>query len=310
MRTRVLNSLLADMAVFVQVADHGSFAKAARTMSMTPSALSRQVTRLEDALSHQLLERSTQNLRLTDFGRDAYVLCRRIVDSAGEVVDLAQNVQETPQGVLRVSAPRAFGTRVVHPLINEFLNTYPEIDVQLVLTDRHVDPVIDELDLVIDITEMPRRGYISHTICEVKQCLCASPEYLALHGKPKHPEDLRQHACITLGELGERNDWVFTKGSERITICGRGRYSVNNTDLRLDCVLNHQGIAAMPDFTAEAELASKKVVPLLPGWSLSAAYRGFAYIQHLPTKHLATKADLFVQFLLDSKCDKSKLESG
>lgn len=297
MRTKVLNSLLADMSVFVQVTDHGSFAEAARIMGMTPSALSRQVSRLENALSNRLLERTTRQLRLTEFGQKAYVLCRNMIDSADEVIEMAQTEQETPQGVLRVSAPRAFGIRVVHPLIHEFLNRYPDIDIQFLLTDRVVDPVTDQLDLIMNISCQPNEGYVSHKLYEVRQRLCASPDYLSCHGTPLHPTELNDHQCIMLGELSDRNCWTFTKNAEQIVVNKPGRYSVNHTEARLDSIKNGYGIAALPDFTVDGAIERKEVVEILTDWNLHAAYRGFVYIQHSRTKHVSPKASMFVQYL-------------
>ncbi len=297
MRTRKINTLLADMSVFVQVADHGSFAAAARVLGMTPSALSRQVSRLEDALSNKLLERTTRRLCLTEFGIEAYAACRRMIDSATEVVDLAQMSRSTPHGVLRVSAPKAFGKQVIHPLMSDFLKLYPLVNVQLIITDRLVDWVSDQLDLIITITDQPRAGYVSHQLLEVKQCLCASQAYLDAHGTPLHPDDLLKHQCITLGELSEDNRWLFSQGDEHVQVLGSGRYSVNHTEARLDSVMRGDGIAAFPDFTAQAAIDDGRVVQLLKDWNLGAAYRGFAYIQHPQTKYVTAKTSLFIEFL-------------
>ena len=187
---------LPDMAVFARVVDAGSFSAAARQLGVTPSAVSRQVARLEDVLRVRLLERTTRKLRLTEAGTAAYSRCQAMVAAAREVLALSDTNTATPRGLLRVSMPKAFGRQVVHPLMPAFLRQYPEVDVQLVITDRTVDLFEESIDLAIRITDAPPPGLAGRPLMRIPHFVCASPAYLAERGQPGHPRELAQPSCL------------------------------------------------------------------------------------------------------------------
>lgn len=170
---------LADMAVFAQVVEAGSFSDAARQLGLTPSAVSRQVARLEAALRVRLLERTTRQLRLTDAGSAALANCQTLVAAAREVMALSDTQSATPRGLVRISMPKAWGRQMVHPWMPAFLARYPEVDVQLIITDRTVDLLGESIDLAIRITEAPPPGLAGRPLMVVRHLLCASPTYLA-----------------------------------------------------------------------------------------------------------------------------------
>ena len=246
---------LPDMAVFARVVDAGSFSAAARQLGITPSAVSRQVARLEGALRVRLLERTTRKLRLTDAGTAVYSRCQDMVSAAREVWALSDTHSAAPSGMVRMSMAKAVGRQLVHPLVLPFLQKYPEVDVQLLITDRTVDLFEEPIDLALRVTDTPPPGLAGRPLATLRHLACASPHYLAERGHPQHPRDLEHHACITLGEDERDRHWRFERAGESATVAVRGRYVANHSEVRLEAALSHLGIASLPGFTARAALA-------------------------------------------------------
>ena len=289
---------LPDMAVFARVVDAGSFSAAARQLGVTPSAVSRQVARLEDVLRVRLLERTTRKLRLTEAGTAAYSRCQAMVAAAREVLALSDTNTATPRGLVRVSMPKAFGRQVVHPLMPAFLRQYPEVDVQLVITDRTVDLFEESIDLAIRITDAPPPGLAGRPLMRIPHLVCASPAYLAEHGQPVHPRDLAQHSCLYLGEDERDRHWRFKKGGDELAVRVSGRYVANHSEVRLEGALQSLGIASLPEFTARASLASGALVRVLDDWDHLTHYAGMAWLLYPPNRFLAAKLRVWIDHLV------------
>ena len=227
-------SLLAEMVVFVKVVEAGSFSEAARQLGTSPSAVSRSVARLEKALAIRLLQRTTRKLGLTDAGQEVFKRCNEMAGAAQAVMDLSGRFAREAEGLIRLSVPKAVGRYVIHPHMPEFLRRYPKVDVQLILEDRYVDLIDDNVDLSIRITDQPPPGLVGRQLFPIEHLLCATPQYLAGHGVPQQPEDLREHSCIYLGETPADARWKFRQGSKSVTVGVRGRYAANHTGVRLD----------------------------------------------------------------------------
>jgi DNA-binding transcriptional LysR family regulator len=290
--------LMPDMAVFVRVVETGSFSAAALELGMTPSAVSRQVSRLEQALAVRLLERTTRKLRLSESGSEIFERCRDMVKAARAAMEVADKFVGAPRGLLRVGMPKAFGKSVVAPLIPGFLERYPQVDLQLILNDRQLNLLNDDADLVIYITHQPAEGLAARPLMSVDQVLCATPEYLARHGTPRQPQDLCGHSCLSLGETPSDADWRFLRKGEATIVKVNGRYVVNHSEARLEGVLQHLGIACLPHFTARSALEQGLVTALLTDWEFVSTYQGTAYIQYLPTRYLAPKMRVFIDYLV------------
>lgn len=291
---------LADMAVFARVVDAGSFSGAARQLGLTPSAVSRQVARLEQTLRVRLLERTTRKLRLTQAGSQALGGCQTLVQAAREVLALADTQGATAQGLLRVSMPKAFGRQVVHPLMPSFLARYPDVDVQLLITDRTVDLFEEQVDLAIRITDSPPPGLAGRPLMRIRHLICASPAYLGRHGMPVHPRDLQQHSCLYLGEDERDRHWRFEKDGDEVSVRVSGRYVANHSEVRLEGALKHLGIASLPEFTARQALAKGQLVAVLPAWSHLTNYAGTAWLLYPPNRFLARKLRVWIDFLVEA----------
>ncbi len=304
MGTNRLIAMLPDMAVFALVAERGSFSAVARQLGMTPSAISRQVARLEAALGVRLLERSTRQLRLTDAGQATLARCRSMLDAADEAVQQAQQQYARPQGRVRISMPKAFGRFVVAPLLPAFLARYPQVDVELFISDRDVDPLADGLDLTVRVTDTPPPGMAGRPLLPVRQLLCASPHYLAMHGRPAHPRDLAQHQCCTWPSMRPTSAGSCS-GNEQLTVAVSGRYATNHSELRLEGVLAHLGIAPLPHFTAQAALDAGQIETVLDDWEFTTAYRGMAWLLYPPNRYLPPKVRVLIDYLADALADQT-----
>src|SRR3989339_1509909 len=304
---------LSDMAVFARVVDAGSFSGAARQLSLTPSAVSRQIARLEGVLRVQLLVRSARKLSLTEAGSAAYLRCQDMLAAAREVWALSDTHTATPRGLVRVSMPKAFGRAVVHPLMPSFLQQYPEVDVQLVIPDRTVDLFEEAIDLAIRVTQTPPPGLAGRPLMRIRHVVCASPGYLADHGTPTHPRDLSQHSCIYLGENELDCHWRFCRDGEELTVKVSGRYVANHSEVRLEGALQSLGIASLPEFTARASLASGELVSVLDDWEHATHYAGMAWLLYPPNRFLAAKLRVWIDHvvagLASEECEKPH-ESG
>ncbi|WP_288432299.1 LysR family transcriptional regulator [uncultured Acinetobacter sp.] len=290
---------LQEMAIFVKVVEMGSFSETARQMGATPSAISRAISRLEKVLGTRLLQRTTRKLRLSESGQQIYVNCLDMVNAAQAVMESSGQFHSEPQGTVRMSVPKAVGHFMLHPHMPEFFQRYPKIDVQMLLEDRYVDFIDDGVDLAIRITDHPPGGLMGRRLIEINHLLCATPQYLAEHGTPEQPQDLKQHSCIYLGEQLSDSKWKFQQGSKTITVQVSGRYSANHTGIRLDAALKHIGIASLPYFVARHALQDGRLIQVLPDWYFKTYYSGDAWLLYPPTRHLPPKLSVFIQFLAE-----------
>ncbi|MBV8624339.1 MAG: LysR family transcriptional regulator [Herbaspirillum sp.] len=290
-------ALLNEMAVFAKVVEAGSFSAAARQLGATPSAISRSVARLEKALGTQLLQRTTRKLRLSDSGREIHARCRDMLDAAQSVLSVSGAFEAEPQGQVRVSVPKAVGRYLVHPHMPDFLQAYPKVDVLLRLEDRYMDLIDDQVDLAIRITDKPPPGLMGRPLMRIEHLLCATPGYLAAHGTPGHPQALKEHSCIYLGEEPADARWRFRRQGKVVNVEVRGRYAANHTGVRLDAVLRDIGIASLPYFIARPALEEGRIVQVLPQWTFRTRYCGDLWALYPATRHLPPRLGAFVNFL-------------
>lgn len=300
MNPNELFALLPDMAVFARVVDTGNFSLAARQLGSTPSTVSRQIKRLEEALATRLLERSTRKVRVTESGAQVARYCREMVSAASGAVDAAAHLGGKPRGKVSVSAPSQFARTVIHPLVPGFLRAYPEVDLQLLYSDRDVDPLADDIDLVIRLTERPPPGLAGRRLGSVRWVLCASQAYLDARGTPREPRELAQHDCIYLGETPDDNRWRLRRGTHTQTVEVHGRYIANHAGARLEAAHEDFGIANVPEFTAENALARGELVHVLPDWTLEGqAYVGSVWLLYPPNRFLPLKVRALIDYLVE-----------
>lgn len=287
---------LASLRAFVKVVDSGSFAEAGRQLRLSRSAISKYIADLEESLGVQLLNRTTRHASPTENGQQYY---ERALVILGEIEAADQAVtqsQSAPRGLLRVNAPMSFGTMRLGPVLADFMTKYPELQVQLVLSDDLLDPVQDGFDVTLRIAELESSSLIARKIMPVERLICASPEYLKRHGTPAHPQDLRSHVSLTYGFLLTGNQWKLTGSDGVHWIQPAWSLCVNNAEVLRDVAIKGRGLALLPTFIAEAALKRKELRPVLENY---AAPPLALYAVYPPTRHLSVKVRLFIDFLVE-----------
>ncbi|MGG4624451.1 LysR family transcriptional regulator [Serratia odorifera] len=307
--TNQTSPLLAEMAVFAQVVESGSFSAAARRLGATPSAISRSVSKLEQALNLRLLHRTTRKLRLSEQGEAVFQHCQQMLAAANAAMTVCGQGSAEPEGLVSVSVPKAVGHFVLHPHMPEFLRRYPQVDVRLRLEDRYMDLIEDRVDLALRITDRPSPGLIGRQLMTVDHLLCATPHYLAQHGTPQQPQDLAQHSCIYLGETPNDARWKFRRAGKTVTVKVGGRYAANHTGVRLDAVRQHIGIGSLPYFTARQALAKGEVVQVLADWDFLSSYQGGLWLLYAPTQQLPAKLRVFIDYIVSCLAAEPQLKA-
>ncbi len=297
MDTNKLIPLLSDMAIFVTVVEQGNFSKAAKNLGVTPSAVSRQISRLEDALGIKLLQRTTRQLALTESGTITFDYCKQMVESADQAVNASRSATSTVSGILRVTAPKSLANKVLRPFFTEFLKCYPDILLHVKVSDRILDPIHDGVDFLIHINDYPIEALVNVKIGRVEQVLCASPDFLKNHTLPKHPDDLKNLACICLGESTADNRWRFSNNNHQTTIQVTGSYLLNHSEMRRDAIEQGFGIGPLPDYIAQQGIETGKLIPLLEDWNLQGSYQGDICLQFVQSKYMPNKNRVFIDFM-------------
>ncbi|WOD06678.1 LysR family transcriptional regulator [Marinomonas sp. GJ51-6] len=298
MDTNKLIALLPDMAAFVAVVETGSFTKAAEKLGITPSGVSRQVSRMETQLAAILVERTTRRQTITAVGMAVYEQCRNMLDSAKEAVIASESNTTEAKGRLRIAVPDAFAKQVLEPLLLEFMALYPAISLHVQVTDLRLDPAYQNVDLVFHIAEQPHEHLVCKRLGKVRSILCASAEYLAERGTPKSPDDLVSHDCLPLGFFDGDNVWSFTQGDKKTQITVDGRYIINDADMRLKGVKQGFGIALFPDFVVQDALKTGEVIEVLKDWQLKSDFQGGVYMQFPAMRFMPNKLRVFIDFMM------------
>lgn len=221
---------LDSMAVLLAVVEAGSLSAAARQLAMPLATVSRKVAALEAHLKTRLLHRTTRHLALTEAGSAYVAACRRILDEIGEAERTATGEYATPKGELTVTAPMMFGRLHIVPVVAEFLARYPEIEINLVLTDRVMHLMDEHIDVAVRIGELPDSGLMATSVGKVRRVVCASPGYLAAHGAPATPAELAAHDCISFEVMESRRAWVFGAARSAQAVPVHSRLAVNTVD--------------------------------------------------------------------------------
>jgi DNA-binding transcriptional LysR family regulator len=286
-----------EMAAFVRVVDAKGFSAAAPGLGLTPSAVSKLVTRLEARLGVRLLQRTTRALSLTAEGEVFYAAARRIV---GEIAALEAEIgdrQGAPHGLLRVTTSLTFSAHQLTPIIGEFLARYPAIQLELMPTDRVVDMIEEGIDVAIRIGRLPDSSFMARKIGDDVRLVCAAPRYLATHPAPRRPEELAHHNCILSRDRAHLNRWPFRIDGQVREIEVNGRVAVSEGEAQLRLGLQGLGIVRLTRLTLTAAIKRGELVPLLQDYSAEEPVPIHAVYPH--RKHLASKVTAFVDFILE-----------
>jgi DNA-binding transcriptional LysR family regulator len=255
---------LTEMEAFVQVVDHGGFTDAARKLRLSKSAVSKHVSALEARLGVRLLNRTTRRVSPTELGLAYYDRARSVLAEAGEADRMVTAMQATPKGSLRVSAPVTFGVRPLAQVIADFLASFPEVDVNLILDDRFVEIVAEGFDLAIRIGALADSSLRARKLAETRMVVAAAPAYLAEAGTPTTIDDLTDHRLLHYSQLATGNFWRLRtpSGEERQVRVG-GRLTVNNGEALMRAAEAGIGIALIPSFMIGDALAAGRLVEIV-----------------------------------------------
>jgi DNA-binding transcriptional LysR family regulator len=280
---------------FTQVVNSGGFAAAAREMGVSRSAVNKLVIALEDKLGVQLLHRSTRVVTPTETGLAFYERCVEILASLEEAERSITQLHAEPRGRLRLNAPMSFGTMHLAPALADFLMQYPDLEVQLTLNDRFIDPIEEGFDVTIRIAKpLESASLIVHPLARVQRVLCAAPRYLETHGNPTHLHELQQHSCLHYGQLAAEDQWTFAGPDGEQTISVNGILCSNNGEVLRDAAVRGLGITLLPAFIVGRELQQGILQPILPNYHSPELIISAIYPVN---RHLSTKVRLLVDFL-------------
>lgn len=302
-RNDLLWSQLHALTVIAQL---GSFTKAAQRLGLSKAAVSQRISELERAVGQTLVQRTTRSVRLTDAGQ-------RLVDDTSEnfeqisrSLNAARDAAGQPRGLLRVTAPVALGRQHVAPQLEGFLRRYPEVRVDLDLSDRIVSLAQEGFDLAIRHTSAPPESHVAFKLCASRTLLLASAGYLRRYGVPEHPADLSQHACLSYLRPGPAA-WLFERTSrageasgERHRVSIAGPLRAGNSEVLRDAVLAGLGLALLPDFSAAAALRAGRLRELLPDWRPVGVFGDSIYAIHPWSSTTARPVRLLVEHLREA----------
>jgi DNA-binding transcriptional LysR family regulator len=255
------------LAIFAKVVELRSFAAAAGELALSKATVSKAVSRLEERLGARLFNRTSRRLALTDAGQRLSERATRLLadGEAAESEALAQSA--TPRGLVRFAVPMTFGVKVVAPLLPEFLKTYPEVAIDLHLSDATVDLIGEGFDAGLRIARLPDSSLIARRLSPMPRYTVAAPSYLKRQGRPTHPMHLADHKCFGYAYLSNPNVWHYTNAAgEEVSVRPAGPLRVNNGEALLPAVLAGLGIADLPEFIVGDAIASGKIEVILKGW--------------------------------------------
>jgi len=282
------------MSTFVAVVESGGFSAASRRLAMPLATVSRKVSELEDQLGVRLLNRSTRQVTLTEPGEQFFAACRRILDDLGEAERAASGEYEAPRGELVITAPIVFGRLHVLPIVAAFLKTCPQVTVRLLLADRVVSLIEEQVDLAVRIGRLPDSSMVATRIGSIGYVTCASPKYLADRGTPSHPKELAGHDCITFtGIAAAAKEWSFKVTRKHIVVPVQSRLVVTTAEAAIDAAIAGIGITRVLSYQVADAVKKQRLTLLLRDFEPEPYPASFVYPSG---RHIAAKLRAFLDF--------------
>jgi DNA-binding transcriptional LysR family regulator len=291
--------LSSELAFFHQLAKTGSLTATARELNLTPPAVSKRLAQLEARLGVRLLNRTTRKVSLTEEGELYYREAARILSDIEQLEHTIASRRAAPRGLVRVNATFGFGHRYIAPAISRFVRQYPEVRVQLELTDKPIN-LAEGFDIGIRLGQLEDASMIARTIAHNRYILAAAPSYLKRHGTPQHPSDLARHDCLVIRENDAYGVWKFTHKSDTETVRVSGTLASNNGEVVRDWALEGHGVILRSEWDLAEHLRRGKLVELMPEWQAPGADIHAVFPQRL---HLSAKVRVLIDFLVESFAD-------
>ncbi|MDQ0468469.1 LysR family transcriptional regulator [Labrys wisconsinensis] len=290
------------LAMFAKVAEERSFAAAARSMGVSVATVSRAVTRLEERLGGRLFNRTSRRLALTDYGHTLAERASKIFADAEEAEDVAREASSRPRGLVKLAAPLSFGTRWVAPVLPAFFRRYPDISIDLHLTDAQTDLIGDGFDAALRIAVLEDSSLVARLIAPVRRFVVAAPSYIARHGRPQHPHDLLAHPCLSYTKRSKHEVWRFTHRTtgEDYPMTPTGPLRGTSAEALLPTVLEGLAITELPEFTATQYFPDGQLEPILDDWRLP---EGGLYFVTPTARARPAKVSALADFLIAALSD-------
>jgi len=285
------------LAMFAKVVEERSFAAAARAMDVSVATVSRAVGRLEERLGARLFNRTSRQLALTEFGRTIAENATRIYRDAEEVEGVARELSVQPRGMIRLAVPMSFGLKWVAPLLPDFLSAYPDVSIDLHLSDATVDLVGEGFDAALRIAVLPDSSLVARKLCPVSRVIVAAPSYLEKHGRPKHPNELKQQDCLGYAYRARNDVWRLSdKKGKQASIAPQGRLRVTNSNAMIPTILAGLAVAELPEFIAAEYVRDGRLEVILPDWAMET---GGLYFVTPSLKSKPAKVEVLARFFIE-----------
>lgn len=279
---------------FVRVAETGNFAKAALQLSVTRSVITHRIQQLEQFINAPLFHRSTRHVRLSDVGETYFKECVDMVASFNSLTEHMRELRSKPTGKLRIQMLPGFAIGHFGILLGEFNRLYPDIEVDIIVNDRVVDPIEEGFDVAFQMFPPLAETLIERKLFSVRRLFCLSPEYAAEFGVPQHPDDLLKHKIALYEGYPSRNRWIFNNGGEQLELSLPGQIRSNSVHLLRDYAVSGVGVVCLPTLVASDDLLSGKLIPVLTDFPLSS----FNFSAVFPaTQRRALKVRSLIDFL-------------
>lgn len=294
---------LQGMVAFAQAVRQRSFAGAARELGLTPSAVAKSVARLEADLGVRLLHRTTRQVTLTSDGHALYERCRRIVDEIESLRAEAQAARAEPSGILRLNAPTTFGKKVLVPLLAQLVARFPQLELDLTLSDRYEDIVRGGFDAAVRVGHLADSTLIAHRFAAQQMLVCASPRYLAQHGKPRAPADLAAHRCLLfrMPSTGRARSWEFVVARQAVTFVPDAVVTMDDGEALVAAAAAGLGLTQVPHYMAQEDLAAGRLVEVLTAFRVPPMPISLVY----PSSRQVTPRLRALQQVLTGRADRA-----
>jgi DNA-binding transcriptional LysR family regulator len=284
-----------EMGVFERVVERGSFAAAAQDVGLSPSAVSKLISRLEQRLGVQLINRTTRRLALTAEGRIYLARSREILAAIEAAEAEIASARTSPRGHLRVHAPPVMIGDHFGPGLSEFSARYPRLTIEFLVTNRAIDLVAENVDIAMRTGELPDSSLIASKIIDLTQIVCASPEYLARNGRPMVPAELTRHRCLTLNGIPAPGTWTFKNGAGRVSINVNGVISADSSDVLVRLATEGVGIVRLGELAVARAIGNGSLEPLLQDVQVRESYPLWALLP--PGRQRSSKVKAFLDFV-------------
>ncbi|MUG95624.1 LysR family transcriptional regulator [Scytonema sp. UIC 10036] len=287
-----LNSL----TIFTRAAQTRNFALAAQQLGISPSTVSKAVSRLEERLGTRLLQRTTRSITLTDDGTRFYNRCCQILEDIEEAESELNRAQSHPFGTLRIGMVPSFARIHVMPALPEFAERYPDVNLELFLSDRYVDLIEEGFDGVVRVGKSPDSNFAMQSLASARLVVCASPNYFSRYGVPQTPEDLLHHNCINyvVPQTGRIREWTFQNGKKRLQLPVNGRFCIDNAEASVEAAIAGTGIIQLYNFVVGQAINQGQLVPILSNYAPAKVPISLIYAQK---RYLCAKGQVFIEFL-------------